>query len=363
MLLLIKKYAQTAISRATHRDALAHPLVLSYFFGFCLLLLGSPLVAQSTAQLAAYQTADPLDSLADQHFLRPAATFNKQRFWKASASGTLLYSGATYALWQTWYANYPRASFQTINDWPEWLQMDKPGHAFTAYQYARFAFAGARWTGMSRPAARYTALGVSTLLQGTLEMFDGFSAQWGFSWSDIAANTVGTSLFILQDVAWKEQRILFKVGSNLRPIPDVPIINRNGVEGNLGDAVRLRYGTGLVERFLKDYNNQSSWLSFNLRSFAPKASAIPPWLNLAVGYGIENVYGAYGNTWRINGQSFSYNEPRYRQWFLSPDLYFSRIPTQKRWLRFTFGILDFFKLPAPTLEYSQGKFSGRLLMW
>ncbi len=321
------------------------------------------LSAQSSSAILAYQTADPLDSLADQHFLRPALSFDSQRFRIAAATGLLLYSGASYGLWQTWYANYPRSGFQTINDLPEWLQIDKPGHAFTAYQYARFAFAGARWTGMSRPAARYTAAGVSTLLQTTLEVFDGFSAQWGFSWSDVAANTVGTGVFIAQDVVWKEQRILFKASSNLRPIPDIPVINSNGAEGNVGDVVRLRFGTGLVERYLKDYNNQTIWLSANLRSFSPQAQSIPPWLNVAVGYGVENVYGAYGNSWQIDGQSFSYNAPRYRQWFLSPDIYFSRIPTQKRWLRFAFGVLDFFKLPAPTLEYSQGSFKGRWLMW
>lgn len=338
-------------------------LAFRNLFFLVLFLAATSLSAQPGSALLAYQTADPLDSLADQHFLKPATSFNGRRFRIAAGTGLLLYSGASYGLWQTWYANYPRSSFQTINDLPEWLQMDKPGHAFTAYQYARFAFAGARWTGMSRPNARYTAIGVSTLLQTTLEVFDGFSAQWGFSWSDIAANTVGTGLFIAQDLVWREQRVLFKVSSNLRPIPDIPITNGNGAEGNVGDVVRLRYGSGLIERYLKDYNNQTIWLSANLRSFSPQARALPPWLNVAVGYGAENVYGAYGNTWRIGEQSFSYNAPRYRQWFLSPDIYFSRIPTQKRWLRLVLGALDFFKLPAPTLEYSQGTFKGRWLMW
>ena len=123
-------------------------------FFWCLAALPSPsnLMAQSADDLFLYTQADPLDSLQDQHFLRPATEFDASRFWVSSGIGSALYAGTTYALWQTWYADYPGGSFQTINDWPEWLQMDKAGHTFTAYQYSRYAFAGARWTGMSRPA-------------------------------------------------------------------------------------------------------------------------------------------------------------------------------------------------------------------
>ncbi|MEL6356010.1 MAG: DUF2279 domain-containing protein, partial [Bacteroidota bacterium] len=284
------------------------------------------------------------------------------RFYTAAGVGTVIYTGATLALWQSWYADFPRGPFQTFNDWPEWLQMDKAGHAFTAYQYSRYVFAAARWTGQKRSSARISAFAVSTMLQGTIEVLDGFSPQWGFSWSDIAANTLGSTFFLAQDLLWKEQRILFKVSNNLRPIPDIPVINSNGAESNLGYIVRERFGDNLTERYLKDYNNQTIWLSANLRSFAPQ-STIPHWLNLAVGYGAENVYGALGNIWNVDGEGFRYPEERYRQWFLSPDIYLSRIPTKKRWVRLLLGTLDFFKFPAPTLEYSNGGFKGRWLMW
>jgi len=66
-------------------------------------------------------------------------------------------------------------------------------------------------------------------------------------------------------------------------------------------------------------------MSANPRSFFPQ-SKIPVWLNVAVGYGVENVYGAYGNIWREGDEIFLYEPERYRQVFLSPDIYFSRIP-------------------------------------
>ena len=240
--------------------------------------------------------------------------------------------------------------------------MDKVGHAFTAYMFSRYAFAGLRWAGLKRPAARWTAFGVANVLQGTIEVLDGYSAEWGFSWSDMAANVSGSLLFTVQDIAWQEQRMLLKVSNDLRDHPDVPVFNNNGTEGNLSYVSRTRFGDNLLERYLKDYNAQTLWLSVNPRAFLPE-SKFPVWLNVAVGYGAEDVYGAYGNSWTQNGQRFRYDGERYRQWFLSPDLYLSRIPTRKRWVRLVLGALDAIKIPAPALEYSEGRFQGHWLMW
>jgi len=265
-------------------------------------------------------------------------------------------------LYQTWYADFEQIGLHSFNDWPEWNQMDKAGHFFTAYMFNRYAFAGLRWAGLKRPTARLTAFGVSNLLQGTIEVLDGFSAEWGFSWSDMGANVGGSLLFTGQDLLWEEQRILLKVSNDLRAHPDIPITNANGATSNLGDISRERFGTGFLERYLKDYNAQTIWLSVNPKSFIPQ-SKLPVWLNVAVGYGSENVYGAYGNSWRVGEERFRYPETRYRQWFLSTDLYLSRIPTRKRWVRLVLGILDFVKVPGPALEYSEGRLKGRLLMW
>lgn len=315
-----------------------------------------------SAQATDFTLRDPLSEIASDNWLTPADTFNRKRFYVSAGTGATLYGAASIGLYQVWYKDFPRSNLKSFNDWPEWNQMDKAGHAFTAYIFSRYTFAAGRWAGLKRPAARYTAFGVANLLQGTIEVMDGYSAGWGFSWSDMGANLSGSLLFIGQDIAWKEQRILMKVSNDLRQHPDIPVTGAGGAVSNLGYISRERFGDNFFERYLKDYNAQTIWLSANPRSFFPK-SKIPVWLNLAVGYGSENVYGAYGNTWRENGVGFNYRPERYRQYFLSPDIYLSRIPTKKRWVRLTLGILDFIKIPAPALEYSQGKFKGRWLMW
>ncbi|OAV42698.1 DUF2279 domain-containing protein [Lewinella sp. 4G2] len=333
----------------------------STLFACMLALMANCLTAQQT-DMVDWTVRDPLAPVATDNWLTPDSTLNKKRFYTSVGIGTTLYGAASYGLYQTWYAEYDRAPFRSFNDWPEWNQMDKAGHAFTAYIFSRYAFAGLRWSGMKRPAARYTALGVANLLQGTIEVMDGHSEEWGFSWSDMGANLTGSLLFTVQDIAWQEQRILMKVSNDLRAHPNVPVTNRSGAVSNLGYISEVRFGSNFFERYLKDYNAQTIWLSGNVRAFAPNTK-IPGWLNVAVGYGSENVYGAKGNVWRQNGERFVYSPGRYRQWFLSPDISFTRIPTKKRWVRLVFGALDFIKLPAPALEYSNGSFKGHWLMW
>ncbi len=336
---------------------------LPYLLSLLYLMLAFPgLGAQAELRYRYdYTQRDPLAGWADDTWLTPAERFSKSRFYTSVGMGTTAYAAFGVGLYSIWYQDYPQGSFRTFNDWPEWEQMDKAGHVFTAYFFSRSAFAGFRWAGVKRPAARYAALGVANLLQATIEVMDGFSTEWGFSLTDMGANLTGSLFFTAQDLLWQEQRVLLKVSNDLRPIPDVPVQTSQG-EGNLGYVVRQRFGESLFERYLKDYNAQTIWLSVNPAAFSPNRR-LPQWLNLAVGYGVENVYGAYGNVWKENGVGFGYRTTeRRRQWFLSPDIYFSRIPTRKRWVRLALGILDFVKVPAPALEYSQGRFYGHWLM-
>lgn len=89
----------------------------------------------------------------------------------------------------------------------------------------------------------------------------------------------------------------------------------------------------------------------------PKSN-LPPWLNVAVGYGAEGMFGGEENIGRDKNGNVTFYRPdikRYRQWYFAPDVDFSRIKTNNKVLRFTFGILNVFKFPAPSLEFSDKK--------
>jgi hypothetical protein len=118
-----------------------------------------------------------------------------------------------------------------------------------------------------------------------------------------------------------------------------------------------QFGTSTLEQMLKDYNGQTYWLSFNLKSFL-KTSKIPAWLNLSVGYGATGMFGAKYNGYidEETGQKIElYHIERRRQFYLAPDIDFTRIKTNSKWMRTLFYCLNAFKMPAPTLMLSKGK--------
>lgn len=303
-------------------------------------------------------------------FFEPADTLHSGRFWTCAIGGTIIYSGFSIGLYNTWYKGYDRVGLHSFDDWGEWEQMDKAGHLFTAYIESNLAYGGARWTGMDRRSAMWTAAGVGLLLQTTVEVMDGFSSRWGWSWSDAGFNTLGVGLFVGQELLWEEQRILFKVSNRFPRYSTAPIQadNREVTTSERAWAEHL-YGSGIAERFLKDYNGQTIWASFNVAAFAGEKQRFwPAWLNVAVGYGVDNVFGAYGNGWeREDGANFSLSEveyPRHRQFYLSLDIDMSRIPVKNRFLKTVLRSINWIKIPAPALEFnSLGQTKFHAIYW
>ena len=89
-----------------------------------------------------------------------------------------------------WYKKFPHSRFHLFNDNAEWLNMDKAGHATTAYNISALQYNTMRWCGINNNRSAWigglTALGFQTVI----EIFDGFSQKWGFSTGDMLANIV-----------------------------------------------------------------------------------------------------------------------------------------------------------------------------
>jgi len=269
--------------------------------------------------------------------LKPSDSLNKSRRNAVLISEVSLATTALIGLDQLWYADYPRSKFKTLDDSGEWLQMDKLGHVFSSYQLGRLGANTLNWAGVSK---KNQIIYGSTLGLGFLtavEVMDGFSEEWGFSWTDMVANTLGSGLFVGQELLWQEQRILLKYSFHqtrfAKQRPD-------------------KLGNGLSEEFLKDYNGQTYWLSANINSFL-KTDYIPNWLNLAVGYGADGML-----TGEPNDPLFI-NQNRTRQYYLSLDIDLSRIKTKSHFLKTIFDVLNVIKVPFPAVELNS---KGRLKM-
>lgn len=280
-------------------------------------------------------------------------SLHRGRFWTAAGTGAVAYTGTLLTLNNLWYTKYPRTSFHLFDDSREWQQMDKAGHMFTAYFEADWSYHIARWTGMSEKASIWTGALVATGLQATIETLDGFSSEWGFSISDFGSNLAGGILWASQQAGWKEQRIRMKVSSTFRDYPDYFLTGINGGSTSLDERAADLFGENILQSFLKDYNAQTIWLSVNLHSFMKEESRFPKWLNVAVGYGAENMYGGFKNEWEKNGERYVLSTalfPRYRQFYISPDVDLSKIKTKSKFLNTVLCMANIFKIPAPALE-------------
>ena len=277
---------------------------------------------------------------------------DKKKVWLVAGTHAAIWTGSYIALNKAWYANYPKSDFHFFNDFREWNQMDKAGHVWTAYQINRGSSEMWKWAGLSDKKSTIYGAIASTAYQAMIEVQDGFSEQWGFSWSDMAANLAGTGAYTVQQLTWKEQRISIKMSYQRPKYPADLIERRNNL-----------YGEGTAERILKDYNGQTYWASFNIKSFA-KQSNWPEWLNIAAGYGADGILGGFENSWKDkDGNTITRHDIiRKRQYYLSPDIDFTKIKTNSKLLKTVFFVLNAVKVPAPALMIdSKGKFRGYVL--
>ncbi len=241
------------------------------------------------------------------------------------------------ALYTAWYNDYPMTRFHTFNDNGEWMQMDKVGHAGSVYYLSRWTTGLIAWTGLPQKKSAYIGTATAWFFLLGIESFDGFSDQWGFSAGDMVANTFGAGLYLGQDLAWSEQRITVKYSYHKDPLADV--------RPNI-------FGSTITENALKDYNGQTYWMSLNLRAFR-KTSAIPAWLNLALGYGAGGMLTAEENG--VTKEGLIDPGIRYRQFYLSPDIDWTKIKTRRAGLKLLFKALNFVKIPAPAIEYRENR--------
>lgn len=248
------------------------------------------------------------------------------------------YGVSALYLGTVWYAQEDLGPFHFFDDSREWQQMDKVGHALGGYHASRWMIDLYKWSGMEKKEALIKGGLIGFLAMSSIEVLDGFGEKWGASVSDVGANLVGSSLAVLNQGLWHENRLQLKVSYRKSAYAGDP------------DFENL-FGKTFPEWFLKDYNGQTLWLSVRVHSFLPPGKFkdhYPRWLNLAIGYGAEGLEGGYGqDPWdEIRARE-------YRQLYLSMDIDLSHIKTQSGFLHALFNVVSIVRIPLPALQFDQ----------
>ena len=261
------------------------------------------------------------------------SVFRPKRLKVVAGVESALAVGSLSGLYFIWYKDYHNGGFRTFDDSREWLQVDKIGHSQTSYFLGKFGYDMLKGCGVSDRNSLIYGGGIGFFYLSAVEVLDGFSDGWGFSWPDMAANAFGTGLFIGQQAAFHKQYVSLKFSYHATHYPQFR-----------PEAL----GENTMQRLLKDYNGHTYWLSWNIASFLPKESAFPKWINLATGYGAKGMLGGFSNP---TGPEYPVFE-RTRQYYLSLDVDLTRIPCKNPWLRGALHVLSFIKVPFPAVEFN-----------
>ena len=281
-------------------------------------------------------------------FFQPSSEFNNKRFVSSIGVQAVGYGSSLALLSSVWYKKYEQTSFHFFDDSDEWLQMDKAGHFITSWYLGRIGTDLMKWSGVKQPKVIWIGfIGGFVYLTG-IELMDGFSDGWGFSWSDFSANTLGTGLIM---------------GQNFLEYKGKNFALANGVKGlsikfyfhqtNFPNYRPGLLGKNLSEQIVKDYNGQTYWLSFNLSSFMKEETRFPKWLNIAAGYGGEYMITGSPHDFYVDPSGNSIWMERYRQYYLSLDVDVTRIKTKSHFLKTVFKTFSFIKIPAPAFEINR----------
>jgi hypothetical protein len=267
----------------------------------------------------------------------------KKKIKTLAITSAIGYVGAYATLGYFWYSNQTTSNFHFFNDNQEWMQMDKFGHALGAFAISETAVQTLRNIGMERKKAILIGSLSGLVIQTPIEILDGFSQNYGASWGDEIANFTGSGLVLTQYLLWDEIRIQPKFMYHHTNFP-----NNTPNKGLLGN--------GWGDYWLKDYNGQTYWLSFDIHKFLHKGNQFPKWLNLAIGTGASNMLRAEKEA------NIALGLKPYRRYFISLDINLGSIKTKSKFMNTVFKTINYIRIPLPTLEYnSNNGFGGHWL--
>ena len=256
----------------------------------------------------------------------------KKRVIISSSIIGLGYVSSLIALYDVWYAEFPKSTFHFYNDGSNWMQMDKFGHGFSGYLLSQKAGDLYRWSGVKK-SYPWIGFGIGMSYLGALEFMDAYNQGWGFSTYDVLANFSGGALYLSQELIFKKQLVLPKFSF----FPSKYAAYRPEV-----------LGKNFPEQLLKDYNGQTYWFSFPIGGFAPSVKKMN-WLCLSLGYSVDQ---------KLVGDQDAYLDFRAsRQFLVSLDIDLTRLPIKNPTLKKVLSQLNMIKIPFSALMIQQGKFS------
>ena len=262
-----------------------------------------------------YRSEDPVQVAPELHPLRLAGV----------ASVTLVAYGAAYwfVFKKGWWGE-ENHKFHFKNDFDYALNLDKLGHFAAGVAIGETFYEGYRWAGATEFQS-YLYAGLTALATHiAIDIKDGFGETWGFSIFDVLSGGLGgflpmaeryVPLFKYIDLKWSYW------------INSMAYYNQ---DHQSSDGI-----------FTDDYVNHTYWLSIKPYRLLPEAARkyYPSWLAIAFGLSIDDK-----SFWKKP------HPKAHREVYIALDYDLEAFRPQSRMARTIIKALNYFKLPAPTIQ-------------
>ena len=211
------------------------------------------------------------------------------------------------------------------------LNVDKVGHFMGGLEAADIFSSSMKWAGMNEKQSLWYGAAFGSGLQLAIEMKDAYAPYWGFSKWDLALGSAGALWPVAQYYNDDLKSINFKFSYYKRSNIYWDLDKQRGKETN-------KYA------WQDDYPNQTYWVTFDVNHFT-ESCCWPDWLNVAVGFGIDDSQYLDENFTKTGGENewyiaFDYDIPKMLKKWDSPTG-----KKVKHWL-------NYIHLPAPTIRIS-----------
>ena len=264
---------------------------------------------------------------------KPDSTkINKGRVLVVSSSLAAILGGSYLYVENSWWADKQTTfHFDDGADLTYALNVDKVGHFMGGLEAADFFSSSMKWAGMNERKSLWYGAVFGSGLQLAIEMKDAYAPYWGFSKWDLALGSAGSFWPVAQYYNPDLKAINFKFSYYKRSNIYWDLDKQRGKETN-------KYA------WQDDYPNQTYWVTFDVNHFV-ETCCWPDWLNVAVGFGIDDTQ--YLNT--SNTKTGGNNE-----WYIALDYDVPKLlkkwnsPTGKKVKHW----LNYFHFPAPTIRIS-----------
>ena len=204
--------------------------------------------------------------------------------------------------------------FNWKEDWNASLGADKVGHLFFGYTVANIYDHAFQTVGYSKnKSVLYSGI-LAFTYQTFLEIRDGFSSEYGFSWGDFSANLIGSTFPILQQEYPTLQNFNFKISYRA--------------------SSRFKNNSHIY--IMDDYESTFHWLSIDFDKLLPSSvdNIIPDFINVAIGHSVGGL---------------STNKEHHK-FYIGLDWDLEALPGDSPILKFIKNTLNLYHLPAPTIQ-------------